>query len=582
MIKKEIKPVETIIENDGEFPHENEEAAIQEQIEIGKVQSVRGQFVDVFNKEIFPAEITIHNKQITQIKRLEYAPQHYILPGFIDAHIHIESSMLVPTEFAKIAVTHGTVATVSDPHEIANVCGIEGVDFMIDNAKQSPLKFNFGAPSCVPATNFETSGAVINSKEIEQLLARKEIRYLSEMMNFPGVLFNDPEVMAKISAAKAWNKPIDGHAPGLRNEDAKKYAAAGISTDHECVALDEALDKINCGMYILIREGSAAKNFEALVDLFKSHPERIMFCSDDKHPDELISGHINQLVVRAIAKGYNVFDVLHAACILPVLHYNLDVGLLRINDPADFIIVENLKDFPVLETYIDGELVAQNGISFIETETVQPINNFKAQERELNDFKIKANRETTEIKVNVIEALEGQLITNGLQKSLSVINQEIYPDLEQDILKIGVVNRYVEQAPIALGFVKNFGLKRGAMASSVAHDSHNIVFVGCDDQSICDAVNAIIKQEGGISVCDGSEIEIMGLPVAGLMTSKDALATGKEYERLAAAAKSLGSQLSAPFMTLSFMALPVIPELKITDKGLFDVRKFEFTNLEVE
>lgn len=540
---------------------------------------ISGQYVDIQNRVIFPAAVTIEAGFVKQVQRLSEAPEQYLLPGFVDAHIHIESSMLVPTEFAKIAVVHGTVATVSDPHEIANVCGVAGVDYMINNAAQSPLKFNFGAPSCVPATAFETAGAIIDAKDIAGLLQRDEIRYLAEMMNFPGVLHREDEVMAKIAAAKLANKPIDGHAPGLRGKEARKYAAAGMSTDHECVSLEEALDKIEAGMYILIREGSAARNYEALAPLLRSHPQKVMFCSDDKHPDELLKGHINQLVARAVAEGYDVFNVLYAACILPVQHYKLATGLLREGDPADFILVDNLEQFRVLQTYIDGNLVADKGRSLIITNAVAPINNFVTGLKTPAAFIFPSpDPEAVQLRCRVIEALNGQLITRASEAMLPVRHGHIVTDIQQDVLKIGVVNRYRE-APVALGFIRNFGLQHGALASSVAHDSHNIVFVGVDDESICRAVNAVICHRGGISLDNGNDTDVMPLPVAGLMSDQDAVTAAAQYEMLSLAARKLGSRLAAPFMALSFMALPVIPFLKMTDQGLFDVGTFMFANV---
>lgn len=537
-----------------------------------------GQLVDIHNRQIFPARVTVSDQKIISVLRVEEAEEQYIMPGFIDAHIHIESSMLIPEEFAAIAVTHGTVATVSDPHEIANVCGIKGVEYMIDNAARSPLKFNFGAPSCVPATPFETAGAVLDAQDIGALMSRSEIKYLAEMMNFPGVLHQDEEVMAKIAFARQYNKPVDGHAPGLRGKEAQAYAGAGITTDHECVSLDEALDKIAAGMYILIREGSAAKNYEALAPLLHSHPGKVMFCSDDKHPDELLKGHINTLVKRAVAEGYDIYDVLHAACILPVEHYRLDVGLLRVADPADFIVVNDLKDFNISEVYIEGTQVAAEGKTLIRTGTPAKINNFNIAPKEIKDFNLTTSTGKTTVTCKVIDAIDGQLITGMFEAKLPVVDGCIIPDIEQDILKIGIVNRYHE-APVAMGFIRNFGLRKGAMASSVAHDSHNIVFVGTDDESICNAVNLLVNHKGGISLSDGETSDVMPLPVAGLMSDQDAWTASAQYERLDKGAKQLGSKLTAPFMTLSFMALPVIPSLKITDKGLFDVNAFAFTDL---
>ena len=539
--------------------------------------TIQGQLADVHQKKIYPAAIHIEEDRIVAITPLEGDATHlpFILPGFIDAHVHIESSMLVPAEFARLAVVHGTVGTVSDPHEIANVCGMEGVEFMIENGNTTPFKFNFGAPSCVPATTFETAGATLNAADVEALLQKEEIRYLTEMMNFPGVLHGDAEVMQKIEAAKRLGKPVDGHAPGLRGAAAKQYIEAGITTDHECFTREEALDKLQYGMKIIIREGSAAKNFEALIDLLKEHPERIMFCSDDKHPDSLVEGHINQLCARAVAKGIDLFSILQAACVNPVTHYKLDIGLLRAGDPADFILVEDLKSFHVLQTYINGLLVAENGVSLISgrgDEVTTPINNFTCTSKQPQDFLVPYKEGAP---FYVIEALDGQLITNKLTLQPKVQNGYIVSDTENDVLKIAVVNRYSD-APIAIAFIKNMGLKSGAIASSVAHDSHNIVVVGVDDESICRAVNIIIENKGGVSCVSESEERIVPLPVAGLMNQSDGYWVAEQYTAIDRAAKNLGSQLSAPFMTLSFMALLVIPHLKLSDKGLFDGDSFSF------
>jgi adenine deaminase len=544
--------------------------------------SVTGNIVDVFAKTIFYGEIRVEDGKIKSIetKSIEQnSNSNFILPGFIDSHVHIESSMLVPSEFAKLAVVHGTVATVSDPHEIANVCGMKGVEFMIENGKTVPFKFNFGAPSCVPATTFETAGATLNSDDVKKLLEREEIKYLSEMMDFPGVLHKDEEVMRKIAAAHALGKPVDGHAPGLRGELAKQYIESGIYTDHECFTKEEALDKLSYGMKIIIREGSAAKNFEVLIDLLNEYPEMILFCSDDKHPDSLVAGHINQLCARTVAKGIDLFKILQAACVNPFHHYKLDVGLLREGDAADFIVAEDLTHFNILQTYINGQLVAENGKSLIKTSPSPIINNFSCSKKTLADFKYVLHKwgpnESIE-QVNVIEALDGQLITNRLIKNISeVIIKDglIESNPATDILKIVVVNRY-SNAPIAKSFIKNFGLKKGAIASSVAHDSHNIVAVGVDDESICKAVNLVIDANGGVScVGDGKEM-LLALPVAGLMSNDNGYKIAEQYTAIDTMAKSLGSELAAPFMTLSFMALLVIPHLKLSDKGLFNGDRF--------
>ena len=546
---------------------------------------IQGQIVDIPNRRIYSGEIKVENGKITSITEKEHNVKTYILPGFIDSHIHIESSMLVPSEFAKIAVLHGTVGTISDPHEIANVLGKDGVHYMIENGKKVPLKFHFGAPSCVPATFFETAGAVIDSDQIKELMASPGIYYLSEMMNYPGVLFDDEEVLKKIAWAKHYNKPVDGHAPGLRGEPIKKYIGAGISTDHECFTYDEAAEKLSLGMKVLIREGSAAKNFEALINLLPDNFENMMFCSDDKHPDDLIVGHINLLCARAVAKGFDLFKILQMACINPVKHYNMNVGLLQKNDAADFIVVEDLTNFKVLKTYIDGELVAENGQSFVKHVAFEKPNNFNTSKKEIKDFEISSSASNLSVseqakQIRVIEALEGQLITNEIHHAPKIENGKIVSDTENDILKMAVVNRY-QNVPPAIAFIKNFGLKKGAIASSVAHDCHNIVVVGTSDEEICKAVNILIENNGGVCAVNGAEIKSLALPVAGIMSDKNGWETGKLYQEIDAMSKQLGSNLKAPFMTLSFMALLVIPDLKLSDKGLFSGNSFSFVDLEV-
>lgn len=543
---------------------------------------IEGNIVDIPNREIYPGEVVVREGRIVKINRLEGKGfEQFILPGFIDSHVHIESSMLIPSEFARLAVVHGTVATVSDPHEIANVCGMRGVEFMIDNGNMVPFKFNFGAPSCVPATVFETAGAVLDVEDVTVLLQRPEIKYLSEMMNFPAVLNNEPEVMEKIHAAHRVGKPVDGHAPGLRGASAKKYAE-GIAdkkngnpgTDHECFTKEEALDKLAVGMKILIREGSAAKNFEALIDLLNLYPNEIMFCSDDKHPDSLEAGHINQLCARAVEKGIDVFNVLQAACVNPALHYKLDVGLLRPGDPADFIVVQDLQHFKVLHTFINGTLVAENGRTLIDSVVAAPVNQFNAVAVTPEDFKIESKGRK---EIAVIEALDGQLITKRLNLPPKQEDGFLVTDPDRDILKIAVINRYKTEKP-AISFIKNLGLKQGAIASSVAHDSHNIIVVGANDESIARAANLIIAEKGGVSAVSNNKELTLPLPVAGLMSAADGYKVAAEYTAIDQLAKEMGSSLEAPFMTLSFMALLVIPALKLSDKGLFDGEKFEFVH----
>lgn len=539
------------------------------------MQTISGQLIDIFQRRIYPAEIIFDNNRITSVVEVSNAPDQYILPGFVDAHVHIESSMLTPTSFAQMAVRHGTVATVSDPHEIANVLGIEGVQYMLDNAALTNFHFFFGAPSCVPATNFETAGATLNADAVAELLSRSDIWYLSEMMNYPGVLHGDAEVLAKIEAAKAAGKPVDGHAPGLRGEEAKRYAEAGISTDHECTTAEEAEEKIAAGMKILIREGSAAKNYEALAPLFETHPQSLMFCSDDKHPDDLLLHHINDLVARSLDKGYDLFEVLLAACVAPVLHYKLPVGLLRVGDTADFIVMERAGRGRVLQTWINGELTFDHGA--VKLPAVQPdlINQFHAGPITAADLQIPVSGEVHSI--NVIQALDGQLLTWPVKAPAVVSDDLLMPDLNHDVLKLVVLNRYEPHAQPAVAFIKGFGIKQGAIASTVAHDCHNIIATGADDESIAAAINAIVAAKGGIAVAKNArDVHVMPLPIAGLISDQDGETVGRQYAALDAEAKALGSTLAAPFMTLSFMALLVIPSLKLSDKGLFDGDKFQF------
>jgi adenine deaminase len=535
---------------------------------------IKGTIVDVLQGKIYAGTIYIRNGVV---EKTEAGPDQggpFIMPGFIDSHVHIESSMLTPSQFARLAVVHGTVATISDPHEIGNVLGVRGVEYMIDNGKQVPFKFYFGAPSCVPATVFETAGATITAADIEVLFKQNNIKYLAEMMNWPGVLYNDKDVTAKIALARKYNKLVDGHAPGLKGEQARQYIAAGISTDHECFTAEEALDKLHAGMKILIREGSAARNFDALIGLMHEHWQMMMFCSDDKHPDSLVARHINELVKRAIADGVDVLKVLQAACVNPVKHYGLEVGLLQPGDPADFIVVDNLTEFNILQTYIAGELVANQGQSLIPSVGSEIVNKFNTSPKTAEQFAVKATSET----LQVIEALEGQLITNKLWLPVKIVNGYAEADVERDILKIAVVNRYKEAAP-AVAFIKNFGLKKGAIASSVAHDSHNIVVIGADNASLAKAVNALIEVKGGIAAVHEDVTQVLPLPIAGLMSGEDGYEVARQYEALDKLAKQMGSTLQSPFMTLSFMALLVIPSLKLSDKGLFDGDKFTFTNL---
>ncbi len=535
---------------------------------------ISGNIVDLFARRTYPGTVIVKNGVILEIVETADVPDQYILPGLIDAHIHIESSMLVPTEFARLAVAHGTVAAVCDPHEIANVVGLPGVEYMYANSNLSPFKFYFGAPSCVPATPFETAGAAITPDDIEYLFTKRNFKFLCEMMNVPGVLNGVPEVLQKLEIAKKHGRPIDGHSPALTDPEAGQYISAGIGTDHECISRDEARTKISHGMKIQLREGSAAKNFNDLLPLIDEFPDYCMLCSDDKHPDDLVKGHINKLVHRGLKAGADLYNLLQAACVNPVEHYVLEVGLLRRGDPADFIVVDGWKNFNVLQTWIDGKLVADDGQSLIDPPPFDVINNFNCTPKAIEDFSIKPDGR----QIKVIDIIPGQLVTDVFTAKPNIVDNNCTADPQNDILKLTVVNRY-QDSPPAVGFVHGFGLCAGALASSVAHDSHNIVAVGTNDAELQIAVNIVIAKGGGVAVVSDGKATILPLPVAGVMSVDDGCAVAEKYSKLDRMAKELGSDLPAPFMTLSFLALLVIPKLKLSDRGLFDGEKFEFTSV---
>ncbi len=538
---------------------------------------ISGNIVDVVHTRIYAGTMEVQKGRIEGITEECGRYGVFIIPGFIDSHIHIESSMVMPCEFARVAAIHGTVAAVSDPHEIANVLGLRGVNMFVDNASTVPFKFLFGAPSCVPASPFETTGASLGIPEVESLIAKDNIGYLSEVMNFPAVLNKDPEITAKIRSALKHGKVIDGHAPGLMGADLAEYARMGISTDHETCTYEEGMERLSLGLKLLIREGSAARNFSVLSPFMEDRTDLCMLCSDDKHPDDLVKGHINDLVKQAVAKGINVMNALRCACVNPVRHYRLPVGLLQTGDPADFVIVDNLKDFTVLETYVGGALIAKDGVPFLPVQTVPVMNRFEAREKKVSDFSVNS----TGTRIRVIDAIDGQLITGHSTERARRRKDNVVSDPGRDVLKIAVVNRYADGPP-STGFVRGFGLKRGAMASSVAHDSHNVVVVGVEDEAVCRAVNLIAKHKGGLAVIDGTREEILPLPIAGILSNQDGFRVAQRYGELNALAGHLGSPLQAPFMTLSFMALSVIPKLKLTDKGLFDGERQTLTSLFVD
>jgi adenine deaminase len=541
------------------------------------METISGNIIDIHEREIYPGTVFFSEGKIKKIEKGNKLHNQYILPGLIDSHVHIESSMLVPSSFSRLVVPRGTIGVVTDPHEIGNVLGVKGVEYMIDDSKKTPLKCFFGAPSCVPATSLESSGAIISPDDIEFLLDKEEVLFLSEMMNFVGVIKGDKEVFRKIDAAKRRNLPVDGHAPGLRGEGLEIYASAGITTDHECFTLEEALEKIENGMKIQVREGSAAKNFEALFSLFESHPDSLMLCTDDSHPDELIQeGHIDKLIKLGLKKGIDIFNLLRAASLHPVIHYNLPVGLLRDGDDADFIVIDHPDKFNVLETYINGEKVfdSKRGVLF-EKQNVEIVNHFVSRSVSENDISI--NVPDGARKLKVIRCFDGELVTDAFLKEI-VEKEHLKSDTENDILKIVVVDRY-QNKPASVGFIHGFGLKSGAIASSVAHDSHNVVAVGVEDRHIARAVNMVMEAKGGLSVSSDEHEEILPLPVGGIMSDKDGEVVGESYARIDRAAKKMGTKLKSPFMTLSFMSLLVIPKMKLGDKGLFDGERFEFISL---
>jgi len=537
---------------------------------------MEGKIVDIHDRKIFGGGICISEGRIKDIYKKELVPDRFIMPGLIDAHIHIESSMITPGSFAAAAVSRGTVGTVSDPHEIANVLGIEGVNYMINDGRKTPFRFYFGAPSCVPATEFESGGAKLGPEEIELLLNRDEIKYLAEMMNFPGVINGNKDVLRKIDIARKLNKPVDGHAPGLRGEELRKYIKAGISTDHECNSLEEALEKISLGMKVIIREGSAGRNLNALKDLYRLAPGMIMLSSDDIHPEMLQKRHLDKLVAILINEGYDLFDVIRSVTINPVTHYKLDAGLLRQGDNADFIITDSPDKMNVTETWIKGEKVYDNGKVLFEYKSGIPVNNFHCSDINKNELTVK-NRGR---EIRIITAFDGDLFTKEIIRETG--NDSICEtDTSEDILKIIVKDRYRDAGP-AVAFVKGFGLKNGAFASSVAHDSHNIIAIGVRDEDIVQVVNEIVRLKGGLAVTDGQKVCSLQLNVAGIMSDMPCSEVAQQYEYLSDMVKRLGCSMSAPFMTMSFMALLVIPEIKLSDKGLFDVRSFSHMALFTE
>ena len=537
-----------------------------------QLKQTSGTVVDIVNRRLFGARIEVNPKGLITAIAPQTNPENgYILPGFVDAHVHVESSMLCPTAFARAAVCHGTLAAVTDPHEIANVLGLAGLEFMLAESARTPFHFAVGAPSCVPATPFDSAGAVLNADVVAALLARPEVSHLSEMMNVPGVLMGDIEVQTKLAAAWKKGKPIDGHAPGLRGTELAHYLQAGISTDHECLCIEEALEKAAAGMHILLRQGSAARNFMELLPVLKKYPEKCMFCADDMHPDALLQGYIDQLVQTAVTAGHDLFDVLRAASLNPVRHYGLGMGLLQVGDRADWIEVEDLQAFRLRRSVLAGRVVAEAGRARLEIRhPLNRPNHFQLKPVRAEQFRIPAQSGHC----RAIGIRDGELVTDEIICSPKIVNKEVVAAPEEDLLKLAVFNRYTREPSPALTLVRGLGLKQGALAASVAHDSHHLICAGSDDVLMARAANAVIAQGGGLASVSGQgETSVMPLPVAGLMTTCTCEQAAEQYRLVTEMARDCGCRLQAPFMVLAFLALPVIPALKLTDKGLFDATR---------
>lgn len=558
---------------------------------------IRGNILNVFTDEIYPAEIEIENGIIKCVKKIKGDFQGIMVPGLIDAHIHIESSMLTPSFFAQAAVPHGTTAIVADPHEIANVMGLDGINLMLKDAKNIPLRIFFTAPSCVPATSFETSGAIIGPDEIDILMKKEEVVALGELMNFPGVINEDDLVIEKIQIAHHHKKPVDGHAPLLSGAELCKYVSKGISTDHECISMAEAREKKELGMKIMIREGSSAKNLEDLISLGGE-----FLVSDDIHPGDLSQGHMDHIIKKAIICGLDPIEAVKMVTINPSNHYSLNMGAISPGREANLIMVDDLENFNVKKVYIGGELVAKNKTALFNPTHISSGNTIFLEKTKPSDFTIPLSG--NEVMVRTIDVLDEQLITSESEAIMQITNKEIVADVEQDILKIAVIERYGKSISkistknkqfsqlsknevilgnnnkkMALAFVRGFGIKEGAFASSVAHDSHNVIVVGTDSNYMARAVNILIENNGGLVAVSKNSQKSLKLPIAGLMASESAEIISSKLEDLHSMAGEMGCSLKSPFMTMSFLALLVIPNLKISDKGLFDVSKFEFVNV---
>lgn len=537
------------------------------------MQIIEGNIVDIHDRRIFSGEIHIHAGEVCRIVENQKKYDTYLCPGFVDAHVHIESSMLTPQHFSDMVIAKGTVSVVSDPHEIANVMGVEGVDFMLRDAELADVKIHTGIPSCVPATLFDASGGMLDVEDVEAMAASGRFVVLSEMMNVPGVLNKDEKTWGKLRIARKYGLRIDGHAPLLSGRELEMYVAAGISTDHEVTSLQEAREKIACGMNILIREGSAAKSLHVLKELLRESPDKVMFCTDDAHPDEILSeGHIDKIVRRLLAENYDLYDVLRAASLNAIEHYGLAVGTLREGEPADFIRIDNLRDFKTLEVYLNGQVkyaLPDKNNRQLKYQSMQPVNRFNHSYVDISQL-----AHAVVDRIDCIGIIPGELLTT--HESISVVPSENFEsDVQQDVLKLVYINRY-QNLPPRIAYIKGFGIASGAFASSISHDSHNILAVGCTDEDILRAVNSIIAHQGGLAVTNKNDTHILPLPVGGIMSLEEPHALAARFEHLNREIRAMGTTLNSPFMTLSFMSLLVIPELKIGEKGLFSYQQFNF------